>query len=52
MSNTHQIIHPTHPCLHSILVDEANELQLEPESAGLTLGLGMDMVGEVETFAC
>ena len=42
----------TYPCLNSILVEDPNDLKLEPESAGFPSGLGMNVVGEVETFGC
>ena len=42
----------THLCLKSILVDHADDLELEPESAGCPLGLRMNVVGEVEAFGC
>ena len=42
----------TYPCLKSILVDHANDLKLEPESASFLCGLHMNVVGEVEAFGC
>ena len=42
----------TYPHLKSILFDHSNDLELEPESAGIggIGGLDMNVVGEVEAF--